>query len=207
MDWQKSEIKKFKRIPTQNIFMEENPELQHELKEETAMPMKISLIVAMGHNREIGRNNDLMWHLGEDMRFFKRTTLRHYIIMGRKNFESIPAKYRPLPDRVNIIISRNADYMYEECYTCTSLNEALELARDNGEEKVFIIGGGQIYKMAMDAGIVDEMYITHVNASFDNADVYFPEFDENNWSKELLLTVPADSENEYAFETYHYTKK
>jgi dihydrofolate reductase len=189
--------------------MEENPELQHELKEEAAtpVPMKISLIVAMGKNREIGRNNDLMWHLGEDMRFFKRTTLRHYIIMGRKNFESIPAKYRPLPERINIIISRNADYMYEECYTCTSLDEALELARDNGEEKVFIIGGGQIYKMAMDAQVVNEMYITHVNASFDNADVFFPEFDENNWSKELLLSVPADSENEYAFETYRYEKK
>ncbi len=189
--------------------MEENPELLPEIKEEAAErpPMKVAMIVAMGRNREIGKDNQLMWHLTEDMRFFKETTLRHYIIMGRKNFESIPAKYRPLPERVNIIISRNADYMYEECYTCSSLTEALELARDNGEDKVFIIGGGQIYQLALEAGVVDEMYITHVDATFDDADTFYPSFNEDDWNKELIFEAFADSQNEFGFKVNRYEKK
>ena len=168
--------------------MDENPDLipkNPEIPEERA-PMKIALIVAMGKNREIGRNNQLMWHLAEDMRFFKSTTLRHYVIMGRKNFESIPIKYRPLPDRVNIIISRDPEYMFED--------------------RVFIIGGCQIYKLAMDAGLVNEMYITKVNAEFPDADVFFPEFNESEWEQEHIQSGIEDSTNEFSFEIYKYTK-
>jgi len=85
--------------------MEENPELITE-KFDDLPPMKVALIAAVGKNRELGKDNDLLWHLGEDMQFFKETTARHYVIMGRKSFESIPPKYRPLPNRVNVIISR-----------------------------------------------------------------------------------------------------
>ena len=188
--------------------MDENPALIPENSEipQDRAPMKIALIVAMGKNREIGRNNQLMWHLAEDMRFFKSTTSRHYVIMGRKNFESIPIKYRPLPDRVNIIVSRDPEYMFEECYSCTSLEEAIDMGRYNGEERVFIIGGGQIYKLAMDAGLVDEMYITKVNAEFPDADVFFPEFDENKWASEHIQSGIEDSTNEFNFEIYKYTK-
>ncbi len=188
--------------------MEENIESQADQIEETAerTPMKVATIVAMGRNNEIGKDNQLMWHLTEDMRFFKTTTSRHYVIMGRKNFESIPAKYRPLPDRVNVIVTHNENFMYEECYTCNSLQQALDLARDNGEDKVFIIGGGQIYKLAMDADLVDEQYITHVDASFDSADTFYPQFQSDNWSKELLLETMADSQNEFAFQTFKYEK-
>lgn len=189
--------------------MEENPELTPEniAPSSERTPMKVAMIVAMGENREIGRNNNLMWHLAEDMRFFKETTLGHYIVMGRKNFDSIPRKYKPLPERVNIIISRNPDFMYEECYTVSNLEEAMQLGRENGEELLFIIGGGQIYQMALDAGVVDIMYITHVKASFPDAEVFFPAFDESQWEKEHVQSGFSDSQNEFDFEIFKYSKK
>jgi dihydrofolate reductase len=167
---------------------------------------KVALIVAMGANREIGCNNDLMWHLRTDMLFFRETTMGYYVIMGRKNFESIPPKYKPLHGRVNVIISRNQDFLYEECYTCSNLQEALEIAQDNGEEKVFVIGGGQIYKLALEQNLVDEMYITHVAGSFAHADVFFPDIDLAQWNKTVLNSVQADIQNEFGFEICHYTK-
>lgn len=187
--------------------MEESATSQSPEQAGNTSPMKVLIIAAMGENREIGRDNDLMWHLGEDMRFFKEKTNRHYIIMGRKNFESIPEKFRPLPNRVNIIISRNPDFMFEECYTFPTLEEALNLARINGEEQVYVIGGGQIYKMALDTDVVDEMFITHVKATFPDADVYFPEFDLSKWNRELIKTSNPGLENEFEFEIWHYVKK
>lgn len=169
--------------------------------------IRVAMIAAIGEGNELGRNNDLMWHLHEDLQFFKRTTLHHYVIMGRKSFESIPPKYRPLPGRVTVIISRNPDYMYEECFTCQTLEEALELATENGEERVFITGGGEIYKLALESGKVDEMFITHVKARFPDADTYFPSFDEKQWEKSILQSVPADSQNEFAYDIFHYVKK
>ncbi len=167
---------------------------------------KIAIIAAIGENRELGRNNELLWHLNEDMQFFKQQTRRHYVIMGRKSFESIPKKYRPLPDRVNIIISRDPDYMFEECYTFSNLQEAIEMANENGEYKAFIIGGGEIYKMAMESNLVDELYLTHVHASFKDADVFFPAFDESKWKKTLVNSIQSDSLNEFPFDIYHYEK-
>lgn len=185
--------------------MEENPQLVTE-STNNVPEMSVALIAAIGQNRELGKNNELLWHLAEDMQFFKETTTRHYVIMGRKSFESIPPKYRPLPNRVNVIISRNEDYMVEECYTCGTVEEALELAKDNGEERVFITGGGQIYQLALDRNLVDEMYITHVEASFQDADVHFPAFDESHWEKTPLRKVLADTQNEFPFEIIHYKK-
>jgi dihydrofolate reductase len=168
---------------------------------------KVALIVAMGANREIGSNNDLMWHLRTDMLFFRDTTMGHYVIMGRKNFDSIPAKYKPLNGRVNVIISRNQDFLYEECYTCSNLLEAIDIAQSNGEEKVFVIGGGQIYQLALDQDLVDEMYITHVAGNFPQADVFFPEVDLSLWNRTILNSVQADIQNEFGFEICHYTKR
>ena len=111
--------------------------------------MEISLIVAMGSNGEIGKNNDLLWNLPVDMRFFKDTTLGRTVVMGRKNYESIPPKYRPLPKRTNIVVSRNSDYEAPECYVCPTLQNAIELAAELGEEHLFIIGGAQIYELAL----------------------------------------------------------
>lgn len=177
-------------------------------EEENIIPdkMKVVIIAAIGQNRELGRDNQLLWHLAEDMQFFKETTSRHFVIMGRKSFDSIPKKYKPLPNRVNIIITRDPDYMYEECYTFSNLQEAIDLANENGEDRVFIIGGGEIYRLALESGIVDEMFLTEVRASFSDAHIFFPEFEHLHWQKELIRSVVADSLNQFSFDIYHYQK-
>ena len=136
--------------------------------------MKASLIVAVSQNGVIGKDNDLIWHLPKDMKFFKDTTMGHHVIMGRKNFESIPHKYRPLPNRTNVIITRNSDYKAEGCLVVNSVEEALEVAKQNGDTHPFIIGGGQIYKLALENNLVDKIYLTKVHHSFDG-DTFFPE--------------------------------
>lgn len=186
--------------------MNENPPV---ISEKTEQPnsMKVVIIAAIGKNNELGKNNQLLWHLSEDMQFFKETTMHHHVMMGRKSFESIPPKYRPLPYRVNIIISRNPDYMWEECYTCSSLEEAIELSRENGEDSTFLVGGGQIYALGLEKELITDMYLTHVDATFNDADVFFPNFDESKWEKTPVFTGLASTVNEFAFEIYHYRKK
>lgn len=169
--------------------------------------MTVSLIAAIGKNRELGRNNQLLWHLHEDMQFFKNTTTGYYVIMGRKSFESIPPKYRPLPNRVTVIISRNPDYMYEECYTCGNIREAIQLAEERGEDRVFITGGGEIYRQALADDLVDEMFLTHVQAEFADADVFFPEFRSEDWESHELHHFERDSQNEFPYSITHYVRK
>jgi dihydrofolate reductase len=179
------------------------------MEEENNTPFRsrVAMIAAIGQNRELGKDNQLLWHLQEDMQFFKEQTSHHYVAMGRKSFESIPKKYRPLPNRVNLIISRDPDYMFEECYTFTNLKEAHDFASENGEPLIYIIGGGEIYKLALELNMVDEMYLTRVEASFPDAHVFFPAFDTTQWEKTSIKKVLADSQNEFSFEIFHYIKK
>ena len=160
--------------------------------------MKVSLIVAVAENGVIGKDNDLIWHLPNDMRFFKETTTGHHVIMGRKNFESIPHKYRPLPNRTNIVITRRSDYKAEGCIVVNSVEEALEVAKTNGDNEAFIIGGGQIYKLAIDAGVVDKIYLTKIHQSFDG-DTFFPEL-SSDWIKTNKIENKADEENMYCYD-------
>ena len=153
--------------------------------------MKVSLIVAMDKNRGIGKNNDLMWHLPNDMRFFKETTVNHIVVMGRKNYDSIPEKYRPLPNRRNVILTRNSNFKAKDCDVFNSLDDALGAYEYGSEKTIFIIGGGQIYALALAQEVVDEMYITYVDGDYD-ADTFFPEFDESKWRKELVLKQEKD---------------
>ena len=141
--------------------------------------MKTSLIVAMDIDRGIGKNNDLMWHLPSDMRFFKETTSGHVVVMGRKNYESIPEKYRPLPNRENVVLTRNQSYVADDCTIFHSLEECLNYYESEEERTIFIIGGGEIYRQALEMDVIDEMYISHVNHSY-GADTFFPEFDLKN---------------------------
>ena len=160
--------------------------------------MKVSLIVAVAENGVIGKDNDLIWHLPKDMRFFKETTLNHHVIMGRKNFESIPHKYRPLPNRTNVIITRNSDYKAEGCVVVNSVKQGLEVAKENGDKEPFIIGGGQIYKLALENNLVDKIYLTKVHHTFDG-DTFFPELN-NEW-KEVNKTVnKADEKHAYDYD-------
>ena len=160
--------------------------------------MKVSLIVAAAENRVIGKDNDLIWHLPKDMRFFKETTLGHHVIMGRKNFESIPERFRPLANRTNVIITRNSDYKAEGCVVVNSVEQALEVAKQNGDTQPFIIGGGQIYKLALENNLVDKIYLTKVHHTFDG-DTFFPEIN-NEW-KEVNKTVnKADEKHAYDYD-------
>ena len=119
--------------------------------------MHISLIAAVADNGVIGKDNDLVWSLPDDMSFFKASTRGRHVIMGRKNYESIPHKYRPLPGRTNIILSRDSEYDASPAKLSPSLESALDTARNAGETNCFIIGGGQIYKIALELDVVDTM--------------------------------------------------
>jgi dihydrofolate reductase len=160
----------------------------------------VSMIVAMGRNHEIGRDNDLMWHLPVDMKFFKNTTLHHPVIMGRKNWDSIPLRFRPLSDRPNVVLTSQADYAAEGAVVVHSLEEAFQWCSANGFEKAFVIGGAQVYDLALQSGVVDEMYITRVDAEFADAHAFFPKFNEADWEEAVLGKHEADDKHAYSFE-------
>ena len=168
--------------------------------------MKVSLIVAVGENFEIGKNNDLLWHLPKDMRFFTQTTKGHYVIMGRRNWDSIPLKYRPLSDRENVVVSRKEHLQLDGAIVVATIEEGIELARTKQETEVFIIGGGQIYNEALRLDLIDTMYITKVHASFD-ADTFFPDFEKRNWKEESVEHFESDEKNKFSFSIYKYNRK
>jgi len=167
---------------------------------------KIALIVAMDLDRGIGKNNDLMWHLPLDMKFFKETTTGHIVVLGRKNFESIPEKYRPLPNRKNVVLTRNKAFKASGCEVHYSLEKCLEEYQNEKNRTVFIIGGGEIYHQALAMNCVDEMYITHVNKSF-GADTFFPLFDLNKWTVETVFEHHKDERHEASFKVLKYVKR
>lgn len=160
----------------------------------------------MDRERGIGKNNDLMWHLAADMKFFKETTSGQIVVMGRKNWDSIPEKYRPLPNRENVVLTRNTDFIAEGARVFHSLESSLNWYSGEEERTVFIIGGGEIYRQALDLKCVDELYITHVDAVY-GADTFFPEFDEDKWTVREILSWPKDEKNEAAFTVKHYIRK
>lgn len=155
--------------------------------------MIVSAIVATANNNVIGKNNDIPWYLPADLKYFKKTTLNHHIIMGRKSFESIG---RPLPKRTNIVISRNPFFVATNCIKASSVEEALTVAHDNGEEEAFIIGGGQIYELSQ--SYWDRLYLTTVHADIEG-DIFFPKIDEEKWKLVSQEAHKADDKNEYDF--------
>src|SRR5579872_7137400 len=111
--------------------------------------MTISMIAALTRNRVIGKANDLPWHLPDDMKYFMQTTKGHHVILGRKNYESLPEKFRPLPNRVSIVVTRQRNYSAPGCTVVHDLHDGVRLARVQNESELFIIGGAEIYKLAM----------------------------------------------------------
>ena len=166
--------------------------------------MKVSLIVAVSKNGVIGKDNDLIWHLPKDMQFFKETTMGHHVIMGRKNFESIPHKYSPLPNRTNVVITRQADYTAEGCVVVNSVEAALQIAKQNGDAEPFIIGGGQIYKLALEANLADKIYLTKVHHSFEG-DTFFPELN-TEWKEMERIDHKADEKHAHDFSFLTFEK-
>ena len=167
--------------------------------------MKIALIVAVSENGVIGENNDLIWHLPNDIKFFKEKTLNHHVIMGRKNFESIPHKFRPLANRTNIIVTRNKNYSADNCLVTNSLREAINLAKKNNEEEAFVIGGGEIYKLALEEDLVDRIYLTRIHHEFDG-DTFFPYIDEK-WIETHRSEYKKDEKHKYDFTFLTYEKE
>ena len=189
--------------------------------------MEKSIIVAIADNNAIGRNNELLWHISEDLKFFKRTTLGCPVIMGRKTFESIG---RPLPKRLNIVVSRSGYEAPEGVRVVASLEEAFDLAgveilrsAQNDKERaqndknnvmssevetssrVFVIGGGQIYAQAIPQ--VDSMVITHVHTVIEDADTFFPAIDPAIWIVAERSELQSDPETGYTFEFVKYVKR
>jgi dihydrofolate reductase len=162
--------------------------------------MRISLIVAMSENRVIGRNNQLPWHLPRDLQHFKRTTLHHTVIMGRKTFESMG---KPLPQRRNIVITRDRTYRAAGIEIAHGLDEAISLCKN--EDEIFIAGGAEIFRQALHGA--DRMYLTLIHAKIEG-DVYFPEV---NWKEWTLLSderFEADETNQHAmsFRTFEHIR-
>jgi len=167
--------------------------------------MITSLIVAIAKNNAIGKNNDLLWHLPNDMKYFKEKTLNHHIVTGRKNYISIPEKYRPLSNRINIVLTRQPDFKKEGCVVLHSIEDAIQFAKENNEIELFIIGGGQIYKEVLEKKLVDKMYITRINHSFEG-DTFFPEINNEMWKKVSEANNPADEKHPYAYSFAVYEK-
>lgn len=138
--------------------------------------MQVSAIVACSKNRAIGRDNQIPWYLPADLRFFKKITSGHHILMGRKTFESIG---RPLPRRTNIVITRQLDYKAEGCVVLPSLLDGVEYAKKRGERELFIIGGGEIYRQSL--SVCSHIYYTEVDAEILDASVFFPKLEAHEW--------------------------
>ncbi len=160
----------------------------------------ITIIAAIGLNNELGKDNDLIWHLPADLKRFKKVTSGHAIIMGRNTFESIG---KPLPNRRSIIITRNTSYKKEGCDVVHSLEEAINLIKD--QKNAFIIGGAQIYKEAIEKQLVDQLDITKVHQNFE-ADVFFPTIDQSFWEKISEETFLPDDKNQYTYSFISYKK-
>ncbi|SDS65048.1 dihydrofolate reductase [Winogradskyella sediminis] len=215
-DWEKHQLEKLvsqqeNRIEKlkQNLIKEETKIAQTqaytEVKDKTDTHQKkktseLTIIVAAGEDNAIGKDNDLIWHLSDDLKHFKSLTNGHHIIMGRKTFESFP---KPLPNRTHIVITRQTDYKVPSgVIVVNSLNDALDAARSDTQP--FVIGGGEIYKQAMP--LVDKLEITRVHAEFDNADTFFPEIDKTKWQEISRTTHDADEKHAYAFSFITYLK-
>ena len=158
--------------------------------------MIISLIAAVAENNVIGKDNNLPWHLPTDMKYFRDTTMGHCVIMGRKNYDSIPLKYRPLDGRTNIVVTRQKDFIAKDCIVVNSMERALEVAKEKNESEVFVIGGADIYKQTID--IADKVYYTKIHHTFDG-DAFFPIVDERTWKLVSKKDVAADEKNKFSF--------
>ena len=166
--------------------------------------MKLSIIVAVAKKNVIGKNNALIWHLPADMKFFKDKTSGHCIITGRKNYESIPEKYRPLINRTNIVVTHQKNYSAPGTIVVHTIADALKEAESRKDDEVFIIGGAEIYKQTIDK--VNTIYLTQIDENFDG-DVFFPEIDTAMWSESERLSYLKNEKNEFDFEVIKYLRK
>jgi dihydrofolate reductase len=165
--------------------------------------MMVSLIAAMAENRVIGRNNDLPWKLPDDMKFFMQTTKGHHVVMGRKNYDSLQDKFKPLPNRTNIVVTRQQHFQAPGCTVVNSIEKALEIGRNNQEPELFIIGGAEIYSLSL--RYADKIYLTEIHEKVDG-DTYFPEFDKLRWRETARVKHDKDDRHIYSFDFVTYER-
>ncbi len=163
--------------------------------------MKVSLIAAVANNQVIGNNNRLVWHLPADLRHFKKLTMGHTLIMGRKTYESIG---KPLPGRKTIIITSQKAYKAAGCIVAGSVEEAIKLVK--GEKDVFVAGGAEIYEQTINLYHTRRLYITRIFANFEG-DTFFPQIDEEKWELLERVDYEADEKNPYPYSFLVYKKK
>lgn len=154
--------------------------------------LELCIAVAIGENYAIGKNNQLLWHMPADLKFFKQTTSGHTVIMGRKTFDSVG---KPLPNRRNIVITRAQNLSIAGAEVANSLQEAIDLCRPEAKP-VFIIGGAEIYKQALP--ITQKLYLTTIHQQFE-ADTFFPEINRQDWKIKQIENHPADEKNPYPY--------
>ena len=166
--------------------------------------MKISLVAAVAENYVIGINNRLPWHLPDDMKFFMATTKGHHVILGRKNYESLPEKFKPLPNRSNVVVTRQKDFKAHGCLVVHSIEDAFKIAEENKESEAMVIGGSDIYTLALPYAHC--LYLTEINAKIDG-DVYFPEFDKSEWTEVSRVHHTQDERHAFSFDFVVYDRK
>lgn len=166
--------------------------------------MKVSMIAAVAANGVIGKDNDLVWHLPDDMKYFQEKTRGHHVIMGRKNYDSLPPKFQPLPGRTNIILTRQKDFKAEGSHVVHDMDTALEICRKSKEDEAFIIGGADIYKLGFE--YADFLYLTEIGNVYDG-DTRFPEYDKMQWEEVARVHHPADEIHEAPMDFVTYRKK
>ena len=159
----------------------------------------LTIIAAAGENNALGKDNGLVWHLPDDFKRFRKLTTGHHIIMGRKTFESFP---QPLPDRTHVVITRKDNFKKEGIVTVHSLERAIDFSK--GDSEAFVIGGGEIYKMAIE--VADKIELTRIHGTFE-ADTFFPEIDEENWELVKEELHEKDERHKYAFTYLTYLRK
>jgi dihydrofolate reductase len=166
--------------------------------------MIISLIAALTKNRVIGKNNDLPWRLPDDMKYFMQTTTGHAVIMGRKNYDSLPDKFKPLANRMNIVVTRQKDFNAPGCTVVHSLEKAVELAQAANENEVFNIGGAELFTLGL--AKADRLYLTEIQTELAG-DTYFPELNKWEWTETSRKHHTADDRHAYAFDFVVYNRK
>lgn len=161
-----------------------------------------TIIAAKSDNNVIGKDNDLVWHMPADLKFFKNKTRGKLVIMGRKTFASIGNK--PLPGRPTIIITRNPTFEANGCWVVDDIDQAFAIAAAEGQEEVYILGGAQIYEKTI--GLADKMFITEIKSTFDG-DAFFPEIDANKWLEVAREEFESDEKNKYPYAFVEYRRK
>ena len=193
LDKQAIKVEKLKRAMDKEAALKANAEWQRENQNK-----QVTMIAAAGENNALGKDNQLIWYLSDDLKHFKNLTKGHHVIMGRKTFESMP---KALPNRTNVVITRQKDYEAENAHVVHSLEAALAFVED--DEQPFIIGGGEVYRQGLD--YADSIELTRVHEEFE-ADTFFPDIDPAKWREVWRENHDKDEKHKHAFSFIRYEK-